>query len=147
MPGYNPGPRRCGRTHRQGRVTPDLDAARRLANAYAAEKCGGALAHCPEVIIQTVSLSTRAMKLTDLMKQQWDAAFPGLTITLVGIDRSGRPPSYDLLALDGWGADYPDPQDFTSVPWNSTSQYNRTAVSIPQVDALRDQADRMTDLG
>ena len=55
-------------------------------------------------------------------------------------------PSYDLLALDGWGADYPDPQDFTSVPGNSTSQYNRTAVSIPQVDALRDQADRMTDL-
>jgi peptide/nickel transport system substrate-binding protein/oligopeptide transport system substrate-binding protein len=145
MPGYNADlADAAGRTGKDA-LTPDLALARRLANAYAAEKCGGALAGCPAVIILRISTSGLEMKLTDLMKQQWGAAFPGLTITFQGIDRS-LAPLYTHLDPDGWGADYPDPQDFISVPWNSTSQYNRTAVSIPQVDALRDQADRMTDL-
>jgi oligopeptide transport system substrate-binding protein len=53
---------------------------------------------------------------------------------------------YHQMVWDGWGADYPDPQDFLSLLWTSPASFNYTAVSIGQVDALCAQADGMADL-
>jgi ABC-type oligopeptide transport system substrate-binding subunit len=49
------------------------------------------------------------------------------------------------LALDNWGADYPDPQDFLSMLWTTKAAYNQSHASVPQVDALLAQADGMSD--
>ena len=54
------------------------------------------------------------------------------------------PPS--ALVRDGWKAEYPDPQDFLSLLWTTRAEYNVSAVSNGQVDALLAQADSMTDL-
>jgi ABC-type oligopeptide transport system substrate-binding subunit len=50
------------------------------------------------------------------------------------------------LALDGWGADYPDPQDFLSLLCTTHAAYNQTHVGVPQADALLARADGMSDL-
>jgi oligopeptide transport system substrate-binding protein len=123
----------------------DLAAARSLANAYAADKCGGALDRCPAVTMVEAITSPTTMKLANLMKQQWEAAFPSLSITIRILDRSGQP-IYHQIVRDGWGADYPDPQEFLSVLWTSHASLNYTAVSSGQVDALCAQADGMADL-
>ena len=47
MPGYNPDLTDAAGRKGKDALTPDLDAARRLASAYAAEKCGGDYAKCP----------------------------------------------------------------------------------------------------
>jgi ABC-type transport system substrate-binding protein len=45
------------------------------------------------------------------------------------------------------GADYPDPQDFLNMLWMTFAVYNAGHISVPQVDALLAQADRMSDQG
>lgn len=45
----------------------------------------------------------------------------------------------------GWAADYPDPEDFLSVNFLSTSQQNDTKYSNPAVDKLLQQADTEPD--
>jgi ABC-type oligopeptide transport system substrate-binding subunit len=50
------------------------------------------------------------------------------------------------VLLDGWAADYPDPQNFLSQLWTTHAPYNQSHVSVPQVDALLAQADGMSDL-
>ena len=47
MPGYNPDLTDAAGRKGKNALTPDLDTARRLASAYAAEKCGGDYAKCP----------------------------------------------------------------------------------------------------
>jgi len=51
-----------------------------------------------------------------------------------------------MLTTAGWGADYPDPQDFISLLWTTNVSYNRYHASIQQVDQLCAQADGMSDL-
>ncbi len=53
-------------------------------------------------------------------------------------------PEYQLV-WDGWGADYPDPQDFLSLLWTTHAAYNTRHISVPQADALLSQADGMSD--
>jgi ABC-type transport system substrate-binding protein len=47
----------------------------------------------------------------------------------------------------GGGPDYPDPQDFLSLLWTTTTPYNANLshVSVPQADTLLAQADSMSD--
>ena len=55
----------------------------------------------------------------------WQTAFPGWNITLQGMDRSAQLKAYARLqiAWGGWGADYPDPQDFLTLLWSKDAQY------------------------
>ncbi len=46
----------------------------------------------------------------------------------------------DNLYYSGWVADYPHPQDFLSVLFETTSSYNSGDYSNPEVDALLVQA-------
>ncbi|HEX6798691.1 MAG TPA: peptide ABC transporter substrate-binding protein, partial [Ktedonobacterales bacterium] len=41
----------------------------------------------------------------------------------------------------GWIADYPDPQDFLTLLYSTTSSYNDNNASVPQADQLMSQAD------
>ena len=45
----------------------------------------------------------------------------------------------------GWLADYPDPQDFLTLLYSTTSSYNNNNASVPQADQLMAQADAMSD--
>ena len=78
-----------------------------------------------------------------MLQQQWQTAFPGWQITLQGIDRSVQLKTYSKLQIsyEGWGADYPDAQDFLSLLWTHSAQYNQTFVNLPAADALCAQAD------
>ena len=46
---------------------------------------------------------------------------------------------YQMFSL-GWGADYPDPENFLDLLFHSESDGNRTNYSNPEVDALLEQA-------
>jgi oligopeptide transport system substrate-binding protein len=50
--------------------------------------------------------------------------------------------TFPLLARQGWCADYPDPQNWLSVFWRSTTTFaQRQGYNNPEFDALVDQAD------
>ena len=46
---------------------------------------------------------------------------------------------YQMFSL-GWGADYPDPENFLDLLFHSESDGNRTNYSNPEVDAVLEQA-------
>jgi peptide/nickel transport system substrate-binding protein/oligopeptide transport system substrate-binding protein len=147
MLGYNPDLTDAAGRKGKNALTPDLDTARRLASAYAAEKCSGDYAKCPPASFLFSGHSTSSLNtLAEAMVKQWRQAFPGW---MIQIDQLGDvelrvfPPVQ--LALDGWGADYPDPQDFLSVLWTTKAAYNQGHASVPQADALLALADGMSD--
>jgi oligopeptide transport system substrate-binding protein len=78
----------------------------------------------------------------------WQKAFPGLKITTATIDRGQQIHSGKILQLTnaGWGADYPDPQDFLTLLWSKNAAYNQSFVDLPAADALLDKADKGSDL-
>ena len=63
MPGYNPDLTDAAGRKGKDALTPDLDTARRLASAYAAEKCGGDYAKCPPVTY-SIPVAARVAKWT-----------------------------------------------------------------------------------
>jgi len=82
-----------------------------------------------------------------MLQQQWQQAFTGWSISLqaLGGDVELSRPRHLRLWWDGWGADYPDPQDFLSLLWTTDAEHHFSAVSNAQVDALLAQADGMRD--
>jgi peptide/nickel transport system substrate-binding protein/oligopeptide transport system substrate-binding protein len=146
IPGYNPDLTDAAGRRGKDALTPDLDVARRLASAYAAEKCAGDFAKCPPVTYTIPGGSSTQMDLAQAVVNQWRQAFPGWVILVGGYDNRQLKtrPEYQLV-WDGWGADYPDPQDFLSLLWTIKALYNPRHVSVPQADALLAQADGMSD--
>ena len=56
------------------------------------------------------------------------------------------PKTFPLLARQGWCADYPDPQNWLSVYWKSTTTFaQRQGYVNKDFDALVDQADKELD--
>jgi len=149
MPGYNPDlADAAGRTGKDA-LSPDLAAARTLASGYATEQCAGDFAKCPAVTYSVNDSSSSQLELAQGIAAQWRQAFPGWVIQLMGTSHGvGDLKTFSNLQLswDGWGADYPDPQDFLSVLWATHASYNQSHVSVPQADALLAQADNMSDL-
>jgi oligopeptide transport system substrate-binding protein len=147
LPGYNPDlvdP--IGRKGQEALI-PDLATARRLASEYAAEKCGGAFAQCPQIELYFGRDSvSRLVRIAQAVQDSWRSAFPGWSIVPdpnVGLQVKSKTL---MVAFTGWGADFPDPSDFISLLWTTHASYNRGSVSIPQVDVLCAQADGMSDL-
>jgi oligopeptide transport system substrate-binding protein len=144
--GYNPDLTDAAGREGKDTLSPDLLAACALVSACAAEKCSGDLAKCPPVSIPIYGhTSESARTFGEAMIAQWRQAFPGWTI--VGAGSTGvevKTFSLSPLTLDGWGADYPDPQDFLSLLWTTHAAYNSGHVNIPQVDGLLAQADGMS---
>ena len=144
MPGYNPDLTNAVGRKGKDALTPDLDAARKLASAYAAEKCSGDYSKCPAIYfaIEGSIRETVGQPAVD----QWRQAFPGWGIQTTQFPHMElKTFSYLQLALGGWTQDYPDPQDFLSLLWKTGVDNNLSHVSVPQVDALLSQADGMND--
>ena len=121
--------------------------AHRLANAYAAEKCGGDFSKCAPVVFAVTQNRPTTALVAQAMQKGWQDAFPGWSIELSST-RCGYQTCTRGFRLTNasWGADYPDPQDFISFLWTTSASYNRYSASILQVDQLCAQADSMRDL-
>jgi peptide/nickel transport system substrate-binding protein/oligopeptide transport system substrate-binding protein len=143
LPGYNPDLKNAAGDSGDKALSANVAKAQELAKAYAADQCGGDFSKCTPIVYNYVNSSSTQLLLAQVLQQDWQTAFPGWNITLQGIDRSVELKTYSKLQLayDGWGADYPDPQDFLTLLWSKDAQYNQSSVNVPAADALAKQAD------
>jgi peptide/nickel transport system substrate-binding protein/oligopeptide transport system substrate-binding protein len=150
MPGYNPDLTDVAGRKGKDTLSPDVEVARRLISSYAADKCEGKLALCAPIVLSVGNGSALFLQLGRALQQQWQQAFTGWNISIQALDGDAninrRLHGHLQLWSDGWKAEYPDPQDFLSHLWTTRAEYNVSAVSNAQVDALLAQADSMTDL-
>ncbi|HEX6800719.1 MAG TPA: ABC transporter substrate-binding protein [Ktedonobacterales bacterium] len=80
------------------------------------------------------------------LAQQWNAALPGANV-------QAQPPPDTVLTENmakhfqmytfDWIADYPDPQDFLSLLYATSSSFNDQNASVPQADQWMAQADAL----
>jgi ABC-type oligopeptide transport system substrate-binding subunit len=147
VPGYNSALKNTAGDTGDQALVANLAKARELARAYAAEKCAGAFAKCAPIVFSYPNEFPAESLRAQVLQQQWQTAFPGWPITLQSLNLSVlfKTLSRLQLAFGGWGADYADPQDFTSVLWSKDSGFNQTSVDVPEADALERQADVSTD--
>ena len=142
MPGYNPnvtGP--DGVTSTQG----DPAKAMQHWNAYKATLNGAAV---PSVTYLYVAGSTAQKQLAEALQSEWQQAL-GVQVSLKGEDFntfvSDTSAGNYIATRFGWLDDYPDPQDFLTLLFSSTAQYNSQKASVPQADTLMAQADQEKD--
>lgn len=88
----------------------------------------------------------RYQQLAQALVQQWNAVLPGANVQtktvgdhLVTLDEEKRVQMFTF----GWFADYPDPQDFLTLLYATTSSYDLQNASVPQADQLMAQADAL----
>jgi peptide/nickel transport system substrate-binding protein/oligopeptide transport system substrate-binding protein len=121
-------------------VTGDITKAQSLAQAYAQDKCDGDLNRCAPV---TLTYSSGFSNTADVVLKAWQAAFPALSIQGNQVDLNAfADPAYVKTFqfwLLGWGADYPDPQDFLSLQF--LPEGFATTSSPTDVEDLMRQAD------
>jgi len=110
------------------------------------ESTYGSAAALPPITL-TFSDTSRNRTRNEWLAYQWEAIF-GIPIHLEPLD----PTEYTARTLDvttapqtymlGWCGDHPDPQNYLSIYWHSSSKYaKRFGYANPQVDALLEQAD------
>jgi peptide/nickel transport system substrate-binding protein/oligopeptide transport system substrate-binding protein len=139
MPGYNPnlqGPDGAP-------VSGDLAKAQAHWAAYKATLNG---AQIPPIKL-SFNLARASQKATaEYYQATWNAAF-GLNTT---IDQTAWPTILKeqdqktvQLSRFAWGADYPDPQDFMTLLFDTHSAYNNWNVSVPAADQLMEAADKI----
>jgi len=131
-------------------LTGDPARALQLITQYAQAKCGGVIASCPPVEFWSMNNATwRA--ITPMLLSQWSAALGGYPITVHTTDFPtllnaifGPAASSPQLYTIGYAADYPDPQDWTSLQF-SPSYANLGAnlghVNDTQANSILDAAD------
>ncbi len=94
--------------------------------------------------------STRSKTLNGFIVDQWNTNL-GLNIQLEVLDSKTvtsriRKGDFDIYGPDGWGADYPDQQDWFDIFFkNSCHSLNWGCVDLPGYDDLVSQADRELD--
>ncbi len=140
MPGYDPQLTGIdGVTATSG----DLAKAESHWNAYLATLGGKA----PPAVAYTYLGGSNAQTIiaSDVVAQ-WTSAFPGLKASKQephGLLQAG--PNPYQVAMGGWLADYPDPQDFLSQLYETGGAYNVWSSSVPSADALLATADATSD--
>jgi peptide/nickel transport system substrate-binding protein/oligopeptide transport system substrate-binding protein len=109
IPGYNPDLTDVAGRRGKDALTPDLPAARKLASAYAAEKCAGDFAKCPPVTYTILGNSSTQMDLAQAVVAQWQRAFPGWRIQAAGWRANGELKTFPVFQLlrDGWAQTTP----------------------------------------
>ncbi|MFI5272184.1 MAG: ABC transporter substrate-binding protein [Ktedonobacterales bacterium] len=79
----------------------------------------------------------------------WNQVLPGANVqtdttdwkTILKQEQQKKVQAY----RSGWIADYPDPQDFLTLLYSTTSSYNNNTASVPSADQLMQQADAIAD--
>ncbi|HEX9069935.1 MAG TPA: ABC transporter substrate-binding protein, partial [Ktedonobacterales bacterium] len=117
MPGYNP--RLSDPAGRVGEAAlkPNIARAGALWQAYVRDRWGGDASKAPPVVYRYTAGSQASLAQATTYKRQWEAAMPGLQVTLYAFDYTSFQhvrPSYHMTSI-GWSMDYPDPQDFLSL--------------------------------
>jgi ABC-type transport system substrate-binding protein len=128
--------------------------AKQLFDQYASTNCpGGQAANCPPISL-TIGTSPTAANLGAALQAAWQSVLGinihvkpqpfNTTIQQIFGPPAGRPQMYTI----GYGVDFPDPWDWTSLQFGTgpgQGADNLNAVSDPQAEALMTQAD--TDQG
>jgi len=142
MPGYNPnvtGPDGITAT------TGDQTKAAAHWQAYVASLSGAKPA---PVTYLYVAGSASQTNLAQALQSQWQQVL-GVSVTLKGEDfntylADSNSGNY-IATRFGWQDDYPDPQDFLTLLFDTTAQYNSQHESVPQADTLMEAADKNTN--
>ncbi|HEY1388413.1 MAG TPA: peptide ABC transporter substrate-binding protein [Ktedonobacterales bacterium] len=79
-----------------------------------------------------------------LYQQSWKQAL-GVQVTTFPIRTVVENPYSEQLSLFGWTADYPDPQDWLTMPFATASPFNSQSASVPDADNRMRQADMLSD--
>lgn len=141
MPGYNENLKGIDGAPTTGDVT--------LAKQYW-QKYLDAHANKVPPIKLSFNLSSSTAKLSaESYQSTWNQAF-GLNVqidqtaweTILKLEQTKQVQIYRF----GWLADYPDPQDFLTLLFATTSGYNWNNASVPQADQLMNQADGLADM-
>ena len=89
---------------------------------------------------------TRYQNLAQALEQQWNAMLPGVHVQttiegdhLVTLDEE----KHIQMFTFSWFADYPDPQDFLTLLYATTSGYNLQNAEVPQAEQWMAQADAL----
>ncbi|WIG58850.1 MAG: dipeptide-binding ABC transporter, periplasmic substrate-binding component [Ktedonobacterales bacterium] len=142
MPGYNPnltGPDGLTAT------TGDIAKAQSHWSAYLATVGGKAAP-----IAYSYNVSSAASKLyAEALISGWNQNLPGANVVSDSRDWATQLAAEQQKKLQlyrsGWIADYPDPQDFLTLLYSTTSSYNDQNASLPAADQLMAQADQISD--
>lgn len=144
MPGYNPNV-----TGPDGVTSTAGDTAKAQAHwqTYLQTLNG---AKPPTITYLYVSSSASQQKYAQAIQAQWKQNL-GINVALKGEDFTSYLKDSDSgnfqLERFGWIADYPDPQDFLTLLFDTHAQYNSQHASIPQADQLMEDADKNPDQG
>ena len=159
MPGYFPGLLTPGSNPTQTLTGNQAEAQQLLKAARGAcgtvdPTTGRPPAECPYItgdhplpIELRVSKNATRVAIAQFAAQQWNTIL-GLNIQVMPTDGVGaniRPGGPYQIWIIGWLADYPDPQDWLSLQFRSTSGSNASDVNDPKLDKLFDQADTERD--
>jgi peptide/nickel transport system substrate-binding protein/oligopeptide transport system substrate-binding protein len=147
LPGYNSNLKNAAGDSGDTALSANLPKAQELAKSYAADKCGGDFSRCAPINYIFPIDNHVAFLNAQAFLSEWQTAFPGWRITVQGLERETEIKTFREIQIgaDGWVADYPDPQDFTSVLWTKDAGSNQSSVDVPEADALEQQADVSTD--
>ncbi len=115
-----------------------------LARELIAESTYGSVEAFPEIIFTSSGYGSYADGLAAAMSQMWEQNL-GVAISVRNIDpeRYYDPDvtaDYGQLTVQGWCADYPDPENFADVLFHSGTEMNRGSYSNPEVDRLLEEA-------
>lgn len=137
-PGYDAAEDRWG-------YNPTAALAALAASGYTVNAAGKLVNAAQQVveIVDTFPNSPNNLIRHTWLANQWYTVL-GVVVTLNPVQN----PSMDSMHLKllGWCADYPDPQNWLSVYWNSASSFaQRNAYSSPTLDAMLDIADATID--
>jgi peptide/nickel transport system substrate-binding protein/oligopeptide transport system substrate-binding protein len=137
MPGYNP-----STTGPDGVTATAGDQAKAKQHWQTYQSSAGGAA--PAITYLYVSGSTSQQQLAEALQSQWQQAL-GVNVTLKGEDfntyLSDSNTGNFIATRFGWIADYPDPQDFLTLLFDTNAQYNSQKASVPQADTLMRGAD------
>ncbi|HKS71227.1 MAG TPA: ABC transporter substrate-binding protein, partial [Ktedonobacterales bacterium] len=101
----------------------------------------------PKIVYSYNTSSTTASAYAQALISGWNQVLTGANVqtdttdwaTILKEEQAKKVQSYRF----GWIADYPDPQDFLTLLYSTTSSYNDNNASVPQADQLMSQADGM----
>ena len=104
----------------------------------------------PPKLTFSFAIGGNNLRRAEYLRAQWGDHL-GLDVQLSAMDMAGYQQaiatrSYDL-ALGGWAADYPDPQDWFGMLFGCQGAYNQSAYCNPSFDQLVARADTATALG
>jgi oligopeptide transport system substrate-binding protein len=103
----------------------------------------------PPVTLSFNFASNTQKLLAETYQATWKELFPEANVTISQLAWATQVQTFIQHKMQlgrwGWGADYPDPQDFLSILYATNAPYNYFNASDPTADALIKQADAMAD--